>query len=97
MAEQIKRGRGRSRKVHTESALERIKPAIPPELTHFDSLPGSAHVRLPVVRGLYGASASTIWRGVRLGTIPKPVKLSDNLTAWRVSDLRAALAVKGAA
>lgn len=97
MSEIIKRKPGRPRKVQTESALERIKPAIPPELQHFDELPGSAHVRLPVVRGLYGASASTIWRGVRLGTIPRPVKLSDNLTAWRVSDLRAALALKGAA
>lgn len=92
MAEQIKRGRGRPRKSESAAA-----PAVPLELTHFDSLPGSAHVRLPVVRGLYGASASTIWRGVRLGTIPKPIKLSDNLTAWRVSDLRAALASKGAA
>ena len=92
MVEQIKRGRGRPRKSESTAA-----PAVPLELTHFDSLPGSAHVRLPVVRGLYGASASTIWRGVRLGIIPKPVKLSDNLTAWRVSDLRAALAVKGTA
>lgn len=92
MQETIKRKRGRPRKSESAAA-----PAVPLELTHFDELPGSAHVRLPVVRGLYGASASTIWRGVRLGTIPKPVKLSDNLTAWRVSDLRAALALKGAA
>ncbi len=92
MAEQIKRGRGRPRKSESVPA-----PAVPLELTHFDSLPDSAHVRLPVVRGLYGASASTIWRGVRLGTIPKPVKLSDNLTGWNVGELRAALTAKVAA
>ena len=92
MAEIIKRGPGRPRKSESAAA-----PAIPHELQHFDELPGSAHVRLPVVRGLYGASASTIWRGVRLGTIPKPVKLSDNLSAWNVGELRAALALKGAA
>lgn len=92
MQETIKRKRGRPRKSESTAA-----PAVPLELTHFDSLPGSAHVRLPVVKGLYGASASTIWRGVRMGNIPKPVKLSDNLTAWNVGELRAALAVKGAA
>lgn len=92
MSEIIKRKRGRPCKSESPAA-----PAVPLELTHFDELPGSAHVRLPVVKGLYGASASTIWRGVRLGTIPKPIKLSDNLTAWRVSDLRLALAARGAA
>ena len=68
------------------------KPSIPPELQHFDSLPDSAHVRLPVVRGLYSASAATIWRNVKKGIIHSPVKLTENVTAWRVGDLRKALA-----
>ena len=91
--------KGRPRKVHTEAAdLSRVnaKPAIPAELENFDSLPDSAHVRLPVVRGLYGASASTIWRNVKAGAIPEPRKLTPAISAWNVGELRAALS-RGAA
>ena len=73
-------------------------PAIPAELIHFDELPDSAHVRLPVVRGLYGnCSASAIWRNCKAGKIPSPVKLTEQITAWRVGDLRSALSNQGAA
>ena len=34
-------------------------------------------------------SASTIWRKVRDGSFPKPVKLSDAVTAWKTADIRA--------
>ncbi len=30
-------------------------------------------------------SPSTVWRKVKDGTFPAPVKLSDNITAWRSS------------
>ena len=33
-------------------------------------------------------SASTIWRKVRDGSFPKPVKLSAAVTAWKVADIR---------
>lgn len=66
--------------------------AIPQELRYFDQLPDSAHVRLNVVTGLYGdCSNSTIWRNVKLGKIPAPRKLTANITAWNVGDLRKAL------
>ncbi len=32
-------------------------------------------------------SKSTWWAGVKSGRYPKPVKLSDRCTAWRVSDI----------
>jgi predicted DNA-binding transcriptional regulator AlpA len=64
---------------------------IPDALKNFDSLPDSANVRLPVVRTLYGCSSATIWRMVKLGTIPTPRKLSERITAWNVGDLRKAL------
>jgi predicted DNA-binding transcriptional regulator AlpA len=70
--------------------------AIPHELTHFDKLPDSAHVRLPVVAGLYGCSFPTIWRNVKAGKIPAPVKLTENCTAWNVGQLRKALAGRAA-
>ena len=34
-------------------------------------------------------SAPTLWRKVKAGTFPKPVKLSERVTAWRVGDIRA--------
>lgn len=33
-------------------------------------------------------SASTLWRMVRRGTFPEPVKISDKITAWRMKDIR---------
>lgn len=68
--------------------------ALPPELIYFDSLPNSAFVRLKVVAGLYGCSPSTVWRGVKSGRIPAPIKLTENCTGWRVAELRKSLAVK---
>jgi predicted DNA-binding transcriptional regulator AlpA len=65
--------------------------AIPAELSNFDKLPNSAHVREPVVAGLYGCSPATVWRGVKAGRIPAPKKLSENISAWNVGDLRKAL------
>jgi predicted DNA-binding transcriptional regulator AlpA len=98
-----KRGPGRPAKTKVETAAapiqrEPVAVPIPPELANFDQLPDSGFVRLPVVRGLYGFPApSTIWRAVRAGRIPAPTKLGPNITAWRVGDLRAALAAAGGA
>lgn len=68
--------------------------AIPEALANFDKLPDSAYIRLPVMKGLYGVSAASIWRGVKNSTIPKPVKLTERTTAWSVKLVRAALAAK---
>jgi prophage regulatory protein len=32
-------------------------------------------------------SKSTLWRKVNDGTFPKPVKLSERVTAWRVDEI----------
>jgi predicted DNA-binding transcriptional regulator AlpA len=34
-------------------------------------------------------SSPTLWRKVKAGTFPKPVKLSERVTAWKVGDVRA--------
>jgi predicted DNA-binding transcriptional regulator AlpA len=60
-------------------------------LKNFDQLPDTANVRLPTVMGLYGVSSATIWRQVRMGTIPQPRKLTPRTTVWKVKDLRDAL------
>ncbi|VCT41773.1 putative transcriptional regulator [Burkholderia pseudomallei] len=61
-------------------------------LKDFDSLPSIALVRQPVVEALFACSSTSVWRNVKNGRIPQPVKLSAGVTAWRVGDLRAALA-----
>lgn len=60
-------------------------------LKQFDDLPDCAHVRLPVVSRLFGISASTVWRRVNDGSLPKPRKLSARVTTWNVGELRTAL------
>ncbi len=67
-----------------------------PQLAQFDSLPASAHVRLPTVAALHGIGPATVWRWVRSGRLPQPVKLGPNTTAWNVGALRQALAQAGA-
>ena len=34
-------------------------------------------------------SPSTLWRKVKAGEFPQPVKISRQITAWRVSDIQA--------
>ena len=34
-------------------------------------------------------SSATLWRKVRSGDFPAPVKLSERITAWRVEDITA--------
>lgn len=56
----------------------------------FDYLPDSAFIRLNqmIDTQLTPFSASTVWRKVKRGEFPPPTKLSDNITAWLVGDIR---------
>lgn len=51
-------------------------------------LPQEGFVRLPIVLAVYPIGRSTWWEGVRAGKYPQPVKLSANITAWRVEQIR---------
>lgn len=70
----------------------RSSAELPSALINFPALPDDAFVRLPVVTGLFACSPATVWRRVKAGAIPAPLKLSARMSAWRVGDLRAALA-----
>lgn len=61
-------------------------------LAEFDRLPDAAYVRLPVVMALFACSDETVRRRVKAGAIPAPVKLGPRSTAWKVGELRRALA-----
>lgn len=79
----------------------------PPSARHaipsFDALPDSAFIReqqlvqspkRPGSPAPLPFSAPTLWRKVKAGTFPKPTKLSERVTAWKVADVRAWLAAQ---
>lgn len=46
-------------------------------------------------QGLLPVSPSTLWRMVADGRFPKPVKLSERVTAWRAEEVNAWLQAQG--
>jgi predicted DNA-binding transcriptional regulator AlpA len=70
---------------------------IPDALANLDLMPNTAFVRLPVVAMAYGYSKATVWRNVKKGTMPKPVKISERCTAWNVGLIKADLLAKAGA
>jgi predicted DNA-binding transcriptional regulator AlpA len=44
--------------------------------------------------GVIPASPATIWRKVKAGTFPQPVKLDERITAWRMDDIEKWLAAR---
>lgn len=55
-------------------------------------LPTTGFVRLPQILAHIPVSRSTWWAGVRSGKYPAAVKLSENITAWKVEDIHALIA-----
>ena len=52
------------------------------------ALDTTGYLRLPEVLRLFPVSKSTWWQGCRDGRFPKPVKLTERTTAWKVQDIR---------
>ncbi len=50
--------------------------------------PEAGFLRRPQVLAIFPISRSAFWAGVKSGKYPKPVKLSERCTAWRVEDIR---------
>ena len=80
------------------------QPTAAAPITPIDAMPGSAFLResqlvkkpgndAPIIP----VSPATLWRWVRSGKFPKPMKVGPNTTAWRVADVRAWLAVQSEA
>ena len=44
-------------------------------------------LRLPRVQTLTGLSRSTLWRMVKEGAFPKPLRLGKKAIGWRESDI----------
>lgn len=45
--------------------------------------------RLPQLKARLNVSGSSIWAWVKAGRFPKPIKLSENCTAWNAADVEA--------
>jgi prophage regulatory protein len=46
-------------------------------------------IRLKEVLKIIPVSKSTWWAGVKSGRFPKPVKIGENTTCWKVQDIKA--------
>lgn len=63
-----------------------------------NTLPSTGYLRLPQIIGntkskppipaVFPVCSSTWWAGIKKGIYPAPVKLSANVTAWKVEDIR---------
>ncbi len=51
-------------------------------------MPTTGFHRQVQVLKLVPFSKSTLWRRVKEGSFPKPLKLSDRVTVWRVEDIK---------
>jgi prophage regulatory protein len=78
-----------------------IENALNSNVSNFDhaGLPSTGFLRLkqflgdkktdPPTPAIIPISASSWWDGVKKGIYPAPVKISSNVTAWKVDDIKA--------
>jgi prophage regulatory protein len=65
--------------------------------SNFGELPATGYVRQSqLIPAILPLSAATLWRKVKDGSFPAPVKLSQRVTAWRVEDIRAWMETRSA-
>ena len=55
-------------------------------------LPDEGYVRLSTILKVFPIGRSTWYQGVQSGKYPKPVKLGERTSAWRVSDIKELIA-----
>lgn len=60
-------------------------------------LPATGYVRqAQLIPTIVPFSSATLWRKVKIGDFPLPIKLSERITAWRVEDIRAWMETRSA-
>ena len=84
---------------HQNQAIKYGSQYVPESGRAIDSLiPELGYLRLyhiigdsksdPPTPAILPISSSSWWNGIKKGIYPSPVKLSANVTAWRVEDIR---------
>jgi predicted DNA-binding transcriptional regulator AlpA len=52
-------------------------------------LPTTGYIRqAQLIPTILPFSSATLWRKIKVGDFPQPVKLSERITAWRVEDIK---------
>ena len=65
------------------------EPEVTPEQAEANRARGKGPKRpRGATAAIFPVSNATLWRKVKSGEFPQPVKLSDRVTAWRVEDVR---------
>jgi prophage regulatory protein len=55
----------------------------------FDDLPDTGYLRqAQLIPHVVPFSSATLWRKCKAGTFPRPHKLSERVTAWKVLSIR---------
>ena len=83
--------------LHTtqQTTTSTTTPAQAATFSAYGALPVTGFVRQPAVLACVPFSGTTLWRRVKAGSFPSPVKLSERVTAWRAEDIRQWLAAQG--
>lgn len=88
----------RTSKAKTAPSIPALGLKVSIKHSIFDALSDSAFIResqlvqspkRPNLPAPLPFSAPTLWRKVKAGTFPKPVKLSARVTCWKVGEVRA--------
>lgn len=59
-------------------------------VSNFGRLPATGYIReSQLVPAIVPFSRATLWRKVKSGEFPRPIKLSTRITAWEVDSIRA--------
>lgn len=54
----------------------------------YGAMPATGYMRQSqLIPAIFPFSSATLWRKVKAGTFPKPVKLGPRITAWRVEEI----------
>ena len=57
--------------------------------SNFDTLPDTGYLRqAQLIPHVVPFSSATLWRKCKAGHFPKPVKLSERVSAWNVGSVR---------
>ncbi|KAB2922686.1 MAG: AlpA family phage regulatory protein [Candidatus Contendobacter sp.] len=65
------------------------------ELPETMALPAEGFIRINQLVHFIPFSRTTVWRKAKDGAFPRPIKLSQQVTAWRVADVRDWIASQG--
>jgi len=67
---------------------EEKRTKLEEKLARYPLLPDDALVSISVVCALFERSRASIWRDIKVGRCPAPIRVGANSARWRVGDLR---------